>query len=709
ITGVGGGDITAVGDVSGGDAFTQAGTAGTSLWFHNSGFTGNLTVGTLSGSDKTFTLPDITGTFALLEGTQTFTGAKTFDDLTIADTNVALSGASSTFTAAGALTLTPGGANPITLSSDFDSSVFIGSATTPAPLSVSGGIGDNAAFVINQLNSGDLITASASGATKFSVANNGTITTSGDVKLLESGGSPSFYGTIDLADLGADRTYTIPEISTNGTFALLEGTQTFTGSKTLNDVVIADTNVSFSGLTTTLTPSGAFTIGSTSQSLTLRGSNTSLSETDSGFTTTLGFATPNSNKNITIPNADGTVAVSATGPITLSVVGDIACTTCVTSGGSNEGVLFHPSSYQVDLTTNPSIFINKLGAGNLLSLRQSSILGSNYTASDAAIFRSITGGAFDQSGSYISVTDDSSGTGLINPTGLLISINTPAATTLYTGNFIDLKSSDIAGGAPTSKFTVGPTGAVTQTGGLTFSGTIATDITNDTGDLTIVSGGAGVIDLNDGIKIPALAGTTATAVVCRATTGLLEGCSPNATGVTLQQAYDAGNTISTDLDGSDGNIDFTLANTATDRSFTITTADGATGFTSFIRENGGGSVDPAQLVLIDNADASRPQPIGLKVGSSGGGGVTTAIDLSDGTIGNALSLGANDITGTTYSLFATAGGLTLDASTDITLDAAGNDVVLAANGTTFATLTNSATDLTIDVAGGHFNLADADV
>ncbi|MDO8269733.1 MAG: hypothetical protein Q7T54_03620, partial [Candidatus Levybacteria bacterium] len=67
------------------------------------------------------------------------------------------------------------GTGNLVLASDFNTSVLIGNATTPAPLSISGGIGGNAALVVNQENSGDLITASASGVTKFAVANDGTI------------------------------------------------------------------------------------------------------------------------------------------------------------------------------------------------------------------------------------------------------------------------------------------------------------------------------------------------------------------------------------------------------------------------------------------------------------------------------------------------------------------------------------------------------
>ena len=55
----------------------------------------------------------------------------------------------------------------------------LGTSAPTAILHVSGGYGSNAAVIINQLNSGDLLTASASGVTKFRITNNGTASSSG--------------------------------------------------------------------------------------------------------------------------------------------------------------------------------------------------------------------------------------------------------------------------------------------------------------------------------------------------------------------------------------------------------------------------------------------------------------------------------------------------------------------------------------------------
>ncbi len=61
----GAGDITAVGNVTSSDAFTSGGS-GSSLWFHNGGFVGQLTVDTLT-ANATYTLPNLTGTVVLTD------------------------------------------------------------------------------------------------------------------------------------------------------------------------------------------------------------------------------------------------------------------------------------------------------------------------------------------------------------------------------------------------------------------------------------------------------------------------------------------------------------------------------------------------------------------------------------------------------------------------------------------------------------------
>lgn len=116
----------------------------------------------------------------------------------------------------------------------------------------------------------------------------------------------------------------------------------FVSGSAIGDSIITDngSTVSIAGALSvnTITPTAAAVIGATTQSLTLQGSTTSITSTGSASTNTLTFATPSgASKTITIPNAGGTVAVSATGPLALDANGNLTCPTCLTSGGGSGG------------------------------------------------------------------------------------------------------------------------------------------------------------------------------------------------------------------------------------------------------------------------------------------------------------------------------------------------------------------------------------
>ncbi|MDO8335621.1 MAG: hypothetical protein Q7T74_02450, partial [Candidatus Saccharibacteria bacterium] len=129
---------------------------------------------TLDSGSNTLTLATNDTTISAL-GLTTFTANAT---LGVSSTQFNLgAGASATIGTEtnGNLSLSPNGTGNIILGSDFNTSTLIGTATTPAPLSISGGIGGNAALIVNQSNSGDILAASASGTTRFAIANNGNI------------------------------------------------------------------------------------------------------------------------------------------------------------------------------------------------------------------------------------------------------------------------------------------------------------------------------------------------------------------------------------------------------------------------------------------------------------------------------------------------------------------------------------------------------
>jgi len=88
------------------------------------------------------------------------------------------------------LTITPNGTGNLIITSDFNTGVRIGSSSNiPALLSVSGGIGSNAGFILNRVGTtDDIFAASSSGTTKFVIKNDGTASTSGTF-VLDGAGS----------------------------------------------------------------------------------------------------------------------------------------------------------------------------------------------------------------------------------------------------------------------------------------------------------------------------------------------------------------------------------------------------------------------------------------------------------------------------------------------------------------------------------------
>ena len=99
-----------------------------------------------------------------------------------------------------------------------------------------------------------------------------------------------------------------------------------------------DTSINAILKVNTITPTASFTVGSSAQTITVQGdASSTFNATGGGFTSSLGFTSPTANRTITIPNASGTVAVSASGNISLSVSGDITFTGLlpIANGGTN--------------------------------------------------------------------------------------------------------------------------------------------------------------------------------------------------------------------------------------------------------------------------------------------------------------------------------------------------------------------------------------
>src|SRR6185437_14083941 len=219
------------------------------------------------------TLPDI-GTnsdIALLAGTQTFTGAKTFNDITIADTSIALTGGSP-------ITITP--SSDLTIGSTTKNLTLQGATTTLSD--TAGGITNSLVFATptgsnktisipdtsgtialleaNQTFSGNNIftgTADFQNATGITVGKDettGTPNIPGQIQLISSGDNA--YSTIfQTATQSANITYTLPPVdgssnyvlTTNGSGLLSWQSSSGIGAGTITQVGNITTGAAFTG------------------------------------------------------------------------------------------------------------------------------------------------------------------------------------------------------------------------------------------------------------------------------------------------------------------------------------------------------------------------------------------------------------------------------------------------------------------------------
>jgi hypothetical protein len=187
-------------------------------------------------SSRTHTIPDISGngTFAFLEGTQTITGLKTFS-------TAPTFSASPKFTAAtNQLTIDPS-ASGVTFSINAATPLTNRVVTIPDPLNDASFVMSEGAMTINgskTFGSGIAITPASN---QLVLGNTRTVTLTAPTPLI------------------TNRTHTIPDISGNGTFAFLEGTQTFSGSKTYSAAITVTpvTNQLILGTTNTVTLNAA--------------------------------------------------------------------------------------------------------------------------------------------------------------------------------------------------------------------------------------------------------------------------------------------------------------------------------------------------------------------------------------------------------------------------------------------------------------------
>lgn len=212
--------------------------------------TATLTAPTPATSSRVYTFPDLTGDYSVVAtiGTQTISGAKTFSTSVTMSSNNASNvnffevdnTNNSSATSSAALAATVGGASAGDAYSQY---VVIGATTWTTGLDNS----DSDKYKIsasNTLGTSDALVLSTAGAATLTGVLSILATTN---QIVLSTATNTL--TISAATQATARTWTIPDISAAGTFAALEGTQTFSGAKTFSsNISMASTNVSGTNL-----------------------------------------------------------------------------------------------------------------------------------------------------------------------------------------------------------------------------------------------------------------------------------------------------------------------------------------------------------------------------------------------------------------------------------------------------------------------------
>ena len=670
VSSTGGGGVTTAIDLSDASIVTALSLGANDVSATNfsiDGATGNITTagdlavngGDITTSQTTFNLLDTTATTLNIGGASTTISLGAGSGTTTVNNNLAVSGTltstglitanggltvspSQNFIASGSSLFSPDVTNDVTFITDADSTIVISGLQTTSGTVLCLDGSDN---LVNCDNN----TISLQGA--YNAGNTITTTNARDIAFTlydessDAGGSTSFT----LTNAGTANAFVLNDTNTAVNNSLViqsgginkfiideNGNATSSGNFALNGGSLTTSQTTFNLLDTTAT------------TLNIGGAATALSLGNSTGTTTINSTT------LSLPNATAINAGSALLTIDSLQVG---------GGYGSTGV-------SISNTGN-------IQANGTLTIDGASVLTGNVTAgADLAV----NGG---------DITTTSTTANLFNTTATTLNIGGAATTiSLGAGSGTTTVNNDLAvSGTLTS------TGLITADGGLTVSPSqnfiasgsslFSPDVTNDVTFIT---------DADSTIVISGLQTTSGT-VLCLDGSDNLVNCDNNT--ISLQGAYNAGNTITTT---NARDIAFTLADTATDSNFTVTSADGSTGYAAFLRADGTGTSDPSQLVLIDNQDTDRVLPTGLRVSSTGGGGVTTAIDLSDASIVTALSLGANDVSATNFSIDGATGNITTAG------DLAVNGGDITTSQTTFNLLDTTATTLNIGGASTTISL-----
>ncbi|MEK7581361.1 MAG: hypothetical protein AAB512_03690, partial [Patescibacteria group bacterium] len=584
--------VTSINDTSG--TITLKGSGSTTV----SESAGTITISSSSSglTSEADTLSTVTGRGATTATATSFTGGATVG------TSLTLS----PFSSAGGVLYTNGAGVVAQATAGTSSQCLLGGSTPTFGSCASGGVASldgltGVLTISNTSGSGTTITiddatTAAKGIASFSSGNFSV--TSGAVSI-KTGGVTSteiLDGTIAGGDLASNIT-----ISTTGTIATTgSGTITSAGTLTASGDLTVNGNTTLGNAATdTITLTGEIQGASplTFEGLTADNIYTIFAITDPTV----------SAKTITFPNATGTVAVSATAPITLSSAGDIGCVTCLTSTGGGTFAITLAGTSGSNQTIN---------AGDTITIAA----GTDITT---------TGGATDT----VTIANTST---LATVTGR--GATTPTLVNLDGGIAVD-----------TSNFTVsGTTGAIVTASDLTVNGNTTLGDTNTADTLTsnlLTSAITSGATTQNALLITASSLTTGTALTLTGptSTGVITGTSSGFVKITsdVGSAGTGGSLLylAPDFSAGSATTSYGILNKATDASDTPNT--NYANFNSLTLTNNAAKVGYASYGITTSSSVTSDTTYGGYFSDAQTGANTTGTKALYGVYGVATATNGN--------------------------------------------------------------------
>ncbi|HKX72477.1 MAG TPA: hypothetical protein VJM32_00505 [Candidatus Saccharimonadales bacterium] len=614
----------------------------------NGGATGNLVDIQLNGASRLALTPAGNMTVSGTINGQTISSAASFTGSLAVATNITASGDVAVnggdVTSTGALNITPGGALTV--------------GTAAQSLTLQG----NGSTTLTATNAGSTTTVSFQ-----------TPTANVNYRLLTAAA-----GTYDICTTAGNCVGVGGSVSTPG--GTTNQLAKFTGSNTIGNSIISDNGatVSIAGAlaVNTITPSGPLTIGAIAQNLTLQGASTSLTATSGGVTNTLTFATPSGgNKTITVPNATGTIAVSASGPLALDAAGNLTCATCLTSGSAVTSL---------NGLTGALSIANATGVGSTITIQDASTAQKGIAQFNSTNFSAASGSINTIQNINVTATPTFGALTLTSSqaTSPMLLVNNTNIS--GTGNLIDLQLNS------TSRLAVTPAGNMTLTG--TLNGQTISSAANLTGTLAV----AGAANLNGGATVTGTltANTiTPTGAMTVGATGQSLSLQGNAS--STFSATNGASTTSLSFQSPTANVTYRLLTAAAGAYDICTSVGNCAGVGGGVTSPGGTTNQLAKFsaantivdsIISDNGTTvsvggvlavNTITPTGaLTIGATGQNlllqGATTSLTATNGGITNNLTFATPSGSNKTITVPNATGTIAVSASGPITLDAAGN-------------------------------------